>query len=80
MALTRYVQIYINIHNIKPQYIIVQRGDTMDSLTVTIIHVIQILLATIGMWQLVNGGIFLGLIIVLLVIASDNYVPYEKME
>lgn len=52
----------------------------MDSLTVTIIHVIQILLATIGMWQLVNSGIFLGLIIVLLVIASDNYVPYEKME
>ena len=52
----------------------------MDSITITIIHVIQTLMATIGMWQLVNGGIFLGLIIVLLAIASDNYVPYEKVE
>lgn len=52
----------------------------MNSIVVTTIHVMQILLATVGMWQLISGGIFVGFIIIQLTIASESLIPLEIVE
>ena len=52
----------------------------MSSITVISIHVMQTLLATVGMWQLISGGVLVGFIISLLTIASESLIPPEIVE
>ena len=52
----------------------------MKSITITTIHVMQALLAIVGMWQLISGGVLVGFIIILLTIASESLIPPEIVE